>query len=542
MQRTIPYAQTVIRRLHPAGSGGEEVILSDRALDDSPDGAVIVASSGYGKTTLANFLARQSAERARADKLNPLPFYIVLPDAAATQRTILGYAQERLSAHCPQVSLPAFRFLLRSAGAVLLLDGVDRLTPAAREAFSAELDALRRDYRGLQIFVFSRASSRPDIGLPLLELKEYSDEEQVSYAEIIAKRRGDPARVPLSLMADSLRFLCKVPLNASSPCNIGMSTKVSPPDIKVLFRSWIEQLLQVPSATPSQLILREEALGLIAFQSDHGRLSGRAAMDMLRDNGHSHDILDDLIQGDALRLVGTSLELAHEAIGDYFRALRMARREPQSLIDELAAIELDTGSLLPVLLAALLERHDLQQALFRRLARLDLPTYFDALRYRVDTSAEISAGTPDLFAQRYLRDMLDGIEEPMLAFFPEMRSVLLEAMMNSPGEAIAILGNGTSEWVNYFFLPAVSEQKVTVGPLPGAGHLCGSNLRLLGLRADSGRLLGLGQLKEQLLDLPRRRALKGGMEWISERLIGRIRFLIGDLRSAAGYTRPFGCF
>jgi hypothetical protein len=52
-------------------------------------------------------------------------------------------------------------------------------------------------------------------------------------------------------------------------------------------------------------------------------------------------------------------------------------------------------------------------------------------------------------------------------------------------------------------------------------------LRLLGLRADSGRVLGLNQLKEELLDMARRRALRGGMEWISERLVGRIRFFIG---------------
>ena len=75
-------------------------------------------------------------------------------------------------------------------------------------------------------------------------------------------------------------------------------------------------------------------------------------------------------------------------------------------------------------------------------------------------------------------------------------------------------------------------------PFSGEARIRGSNLRLLGLRADSGRLLGLRELKEQLLDLPVRRALAGGMEWISERLIGRIRFLIDRLGMALDLRGP----
>jgi hypothetical protein len=143
-----------------------------------------------------------------------------------------------------------------------------------------------------------------------------------------------------------------------------------------------------------------------------------------------------------------------------------------------------------------------------------LSAYFDALRYRADVSAEILDGTNEDFVRAYLNDMLNGIEEPLLAFFPQMRAEILATLANAPASAIAVRGHGSPDWMNYCHLPAESDQKVIVGPFSDERSTRGSNLRLLGLRADSGRILGLGQLKEELLDVPRRRVLQGGAEWI----------------------------
>jgi hypothetical protein len=131
------------------------------------------------------------------------------------------------------------------------------------------------------------------------------------------------------------------------------------------------------------------SVSLIALKSSHGTLSGANAINVLRENGYALTILDDLVRSDALRIVGGSLEFAHEALGDYLRALLLSQKDSASLIDELATIELDTDSLFPILLSAVLERHGIQQVLFHRLAQLDLSAYFDALRYRADVSAEI---------------------------------------------------------------------------------------------------------------------------------------------------------
>jgi hypothetical protein len=537
LKRTAAYEQVVGRRLTPVASGSNDMIPSHLLLDDLPNGAVIIASSGYGKTTLANFMAWEAAKRARAGT-NFLSFYIALPDAAATGSTILSYAQERLAAHCAQISVPAFRYILRSTGAVLLLDGFDRLAPAARDAFTAELNSLRRDYQGLQIFIFSRASARPDIGLPLLELTEYSHEEQSSYAKMVAAQRGDPSGVLVGFMPETLRTICKVPLLLQITVQYWYDHHTFPPDLKAIFRSWIDQLLRSQGALPSQSIIREDALRLLASKSRHGSLSASVALGLLRQSGYAHTVLDELVQSDALRLVGETLELAHEAVGDYLRASQLVQTEYKPLIKELATIELDTDSLFPVILAALLEQHGLQQALFRRLAKLDLSSYFDALRYRANTSSEVLTGSNENFVRIYLQDMLDGIEEPAAAFFPQMQSDIIQTLMGAPARDITVCGNGSPEWINYCYQPAVSSQKVVVRPFSKDDQIRGSNLKLLGLRADSGRMLGLSQLKEALLDLPERRALRGGIEWTSERLFGRVRYLVDSVGMAFDLSHP----
>jgi hypothetical protein len=292
-----------------------------------------------------------------------------------------------------------------------------------------------------------------------------------------------------------------------------------------LFRSWLDQLLQTSIATPSQSILLEQALSLLASSSTGGALSGATAIRLLREAGYPQSILDDLVQSDALRLVRASVELAHEALGDYLRASTLALRDSPSLIAELATLKFDTESMFPVLLSALLQQRAPQQALLRRLARLDLPMYFDALRYRADVSDEVLRETNEVFIRIFLGDMLDGIEEPLFAFFPEMQADILESLADNPATAMAVCGYGSVDWMSYCYRPVGPSERVVVGPFFDGDHIRGTNLRLLGLRADGGRLLGLSQLKDELLGVPRRRAFKGGLQWISERLIGRLRLL-----------------
>ena len=187
----------IARQLYPFGGNGSDKILSSEILERLPSGAVILGPSGYGKSTLAVSLFRQAISVCiSAESCLPV-LHIELPDVAAASKTIAQYATDRLSAHCPQITESGLKHLLRCEGGILICDGFDRLIQAERENFLAQFKTLRRDHPKLQLFVFSRISMRPEIGLPIFELKEYSDEEQQEYAKLLPGSQGDhPSHQP----------------------------------------------------------------------------------------------------------------------------------------------------------------------------------------------------------------------------------------------------------------------------------------------------------------------------------------------------------
>ena len=202
--------------------------------------------------------------------------------------------------------------------------------------------------------------------------------------------------------------------------------------------------------------------------------------------------------------------LTHEAIGDYLRATRLAQKDSVSLIAELVTLEVDSDSLFPVFLAALVNGYETQRALLQQLAYTDLQTYCDVMRYRTDVSAEILGQTSDEFIRNYLRDLLEGIEKPLSSFFPELRSDIVKVLVGAPVRDIAISGHGSPEYVEYTFLSAQSGTKVTVAQTPVGRNIFGVNLKLGALKPNSGPTL---QVSEP----------EGGKEWIAERLFGRLR-------------------
>jgi hypothetical protein len=93
-------------------------------------------------------------------------------------------------------------------------------------------------------------------------VREYSEEEQTIYANMIAAQRGDSFGGLIYLMSLTLRSLCKVPLLLRLALDYWYEKREFSTNLNLLFRSWINQLLQIPGTTPSQLMARESALGL----------------------------------------------------------------------------------------------------------------------------------------------------------------------------------------------------------------------------------------------------------------------------------------
>jgi hypothetical protein len=220
------------------------------------------------------------------------------------------------------------------------------------------------------------------------------------------------------------------------------------------------------------------------------------------------------------------IEVQHEALADYLRAKSVASTNTANLIQALATMPMPEYSFFPVLLISLLKTRQLQKALWSRLSRTSMQIYLDALRYRFDISSEIGHLTPAQISHDYLQDLVDGIMDPLSGFFPEMQEAVIRDLIGGAGTTIAITGMvyADSGWLTYE-LHALQEAQITVGSPPRVGTMRGVNLNLSRYRLDSGRLIGLTLLRDTLLKLIKMQNLIGGPAWVSERLIGRIRFM-----------------
>jgi hypothetical protein len=524
LNRTEAYKSAIARRMYPLGAPNAEMLMSPTLLDSIVEGAVVTAPSGYGKTTLAKSLLRDALSRSKRVGSSDIAIEISLPEVAIEKCTILDFARNRISSHCAQVTAPFLRHLLRSSGGLFLLDGYDRLKPRDRDALLVQMKNLHRDFPATQIVVFSRGNSRPSLDVPVYELREYSSEEREAYIEAEFVPQGIHSSAPLFRVPKTLQALFAIPLLFHLAMKYWFGKHVFPTDLSALFVSWLDSLFEAGNLSASKRLLAEAALRVFARESVKGVLPKAAILPLLQRNGIQADILDDLIACDVLRMTGQSLEIVHEMLGDYLAACDITENDRQSLPKVISQIEIAHDSMLPVLLASMLrDRNDLK-VLLSRLAGTDLPIYFEALRFRANISAQLSTDKTE-FARGYLEDMLDGLEQPTQAFFEPLRDLINEGLAGSFTKRLSVLGNGSPDWINFQYSPLGSGSRVAVGPLNDALVARGSNLRLLGLRADSGRLLALSQLQAELKKLLENRLLHGGLEWRSERLVGWIRLL-----------------
>ena len=503
-------------------------IETGRLLAECPVGAIIVAPSGYGKTTLCrNLLCQVIEERQRSSRL-PLPFDTPAPDLEESELPIVEFMQRRFSAHCPGVTVDALRRLLRETGATVLCDGFDRATLDFRRKLNAELTNLLRDYPRVQLFVFSRDAARPSLGLPLFELEQLSDEQMYELERVVLDDGGPRYFSIIGMMSPTLRSLCVNPLLLELVLDYWRRNDDFPKKIELLFRSWLDSILRAEPSEHAPAAMRERALTIIAQATTEAPISGMRVVALLGDNNLPTSILDELIGHDAIRINGGVIEVQHEALADYLRAKAAAEIPQAPLLAQLSTLAMPADSFFPVLLMALLPTHRLQAALWKRLAEVSTDVYLDALRYRFDVSSELKQLDPVKLSEDYLGDLLEGIEIPLSGFFPELREAVAENLIGDRAATFAATGRVSAHpGALYYKLEARAPgaPRVIVGVARPPGTLRGVNLDLSRYRIDSARLLGMTLLRDQVLEAVRHQQLKGGPIWAAERLLGRVRYL-----------------
>lgn len=518
----------IARTLSLDGGNSSENYPSNTLLTNFPNGAIIVGQSGFGKTTLSTSLFTEAISGYLSGENELLPFELPLPDLAQTGLTILDFIYQRLSAHLPGTTKASLSDLLRTKGATLFCDSFDRLSREEQNHTETSLRILSRDFPKIQTFVFSRRSSRPNLALPSLSLNLLTNDEQNEWIEL-AEDRNQLWPAVSHMLPQILRELCKHPLLLNLTLSYWKRENQLPLRINELFRDWLEAFILPGERNAATSINRESALRLLAKETTNTPINKVKALSLLRENDFTDSTFDELVRSDAIHIKGQTVELQHEALADYLRALDVLSRDNDQIQGIISGAPLDADSFFPILLMAMLPTRSLQRGLWQRLANSDILLYCNSLRYRADLSDEMAISDQDDLSFNYLQDFLDGLKLPLAGCFPQVADIVTEQVTGNTSDEIAVTGAVTlSPREAVYALHGKKEcsgNEVTVGQpaRDRAGYYI--NLERSQLRLDSGRLLGTMHLKDRLLQAVDERTIKGGTALASERLMGRLRYL-----------------
>jgi hypothetical protein len=512
-------------RQHEIGGNGSD-IASNSLISDYPSGACIFAPSGYGKTTLSRSLFKQAIEERWRDPSRAIAFEAPLPDLEETGEDFLSFLHQRLRAHNPGVTLENFKDTLRAIGATVVCDSLDRTTHEFRKRMISSISLFQRDYPLSQVFICSRADTKPSLTLPTLDLCPLSVQEVRELENIILSDGQAKHWSVIGSASPILRSLCDNPLILRLALDYWKYHREFPRDVDHLFRAWLETILETE---PNDLVsrrIRESALTVIAEATTNGPLSSVKAIELLKNNGIAGMVLNELVNCNALHETNAALEIQHDGLADYLRAKAFSAQDVPAQLAAIPTLKFSGGSFLPVLLMAQLSAHDAQEALWQNLVTGKIDTYMDALRYRFDTSDELVHLERSELSRRYLTDLLNGIDEPLDGFFPEVRPAIVDGLTGQRDGPLSIIGRASLHDLSYKIASQRDgEPRVAVGVPEFPGTIRGVNLDQARYRSDSARLLGVSLLKNELESAVKSLDVSGGKLWASERLTARVRLL-----------------
>jgi hypothetical protein len=128
---------------------------------------------------------------------------------------------------------------------------------------------------------------------------------------------------------------------------------------------------------------------------------------------------------------------------------------------------------------------------------------------------------------------------PLDAFFPALRAPILAELVRADAEDFSVVRAVDAQSASYSFVPAGTVTSFNADDLISRGYVFRSLfLAPSGLRLDSGRLLGLQNLRDALLKLVDGRHLRGRLEWTSERLTSRLQYLRNQHQIDLALTAP----
>jgi hypothetical protein len=527
---------TAVRRTLTLKQVGADAttVESGQLLVAYPKGAIIVGSSGYGKTTLSRSVAKEAIEARWRGERALVAIEAPLPALEASGSDLFSFLLQRLQPHQPGVTDHSFRDLVRDAGVTVICDSLDRTSRNFQRRIEADISLFLRDYPMSQFFVFSRADAEPTIDIPTLELEPLSDMQMREMEQIILTDGSTQHYSIIGMAPPTLHSLFGNPLILELALGHWKRRRDFPRDVDMLFRSWLEAVLDAEPNDQMSRLHREYALSIIAQATIESPLPSAKIIQLLKEKETNEDVLNELVRSDAVRVHNSMMEVKHDGLADYLRAKALTEKSVPDQLIAISRLKVSSDSFLPVLLMSQLTDLSAQGALWERMTSGSIETYLDALRYRRDTSDDMERLGREELSRRYLTDLLNGVDEPLDGFFPALRPAIVEHLTEVRNKPLSIIGRANSNSLSYkIFARDKDSSRVVVGDPEFPGTIRGVDLSLSRYRADSARLLGMTLLSKSIEEVIDKLDIEGGTAWAGERLIGRVRFL------AERYGFPF---
>jgi hypothetical protein len=515
-------SRRAISRILRSDSGSP--ISSEDLLEKYRRGAIIIAPSGYGKTTLAAELLRQSIKNRWLNTNAALSIDVPLVDLDASRLPIIEFVHARIVAHHPEVTISTIQDIARNHGLLLVCDGFERVAAETRSVFESQMRQITRDFPKSVLFVFSRGSVAPRLELPRIQLQLLSKLERKM---MVDKLTG--TNFPLSLMPRLLIELSEIPLILDRITAFWIASKRFPTRIEELFDHWMVQLFGDTSPSPTATVLRDKILLAFAHELGVRHLTPPEALTLTTVNGGNAQIFDALVQCGVLVMSNTTVEFVHEGLADHLRARAFAALPESALRAALATIHIDEDSMLPVMLAALVKDPASRDCVWKRLREMSLPRYIDAICFSEDAGTPFTTSNLQLTERNFFEDMANSIEALVDTFFPSIAAELRGCLTHQrqPIDGFSLIGNISPEpngSLIYTLQPGATNSIEIGHPTQGASYH-GVNLSSVQIGVGDGRYMGAIAVRDALNDLVKQRRFCGGVTLSNERTIGRLRFM-----------------
>ncbi len=512
------------RTLHDAQA--DQPVSSQSLVEGYKKGAIVLGPSGYGKSMLAASLCVQAIELRRRGTRQHLVLEVFIPDVAVDDTGIEKFLHERISRQVPQMTELVLRDRIRRDGITVVADGFERLEPRLREKLISSLRSFCRDYPRAQVFVMSRAIGRElmTLGLPTLRLNAYNegDLERLMKVRNVSKP-SLLGRVPA--MSAHVEGLCKEPLIADLVVSYIKEHNRYPTHVRPLYEDWVSRLL-VDFGEIEKLRYRA-SLTALANATRVAPLTFEEAATVVSGDGNATITLERLTDANAISITESRIELTHEALADYLRALAFIHEAGSDIKSRVEELDLEETSQFPRLLLAAAETLEQSQTIWDAIARANLQTAIDCLHLTPGTgvAGQISRGLKSE-AYEFLEVALNALDTVVEAHLKPMTTSIRSALIGTDVDEMGIIGDLSQDHAFYAFRALKPGMpRIEVKSKAEAHRKFGINLKAFGLGYDAGRIIGIRAVGSALSHAIKARNIRGGIVWVEELVMSRINHL-----------------